>query len=750
MDAAASWVRRFAFGLALVGLCLPVGYVWQCRVPMVCYALSADDASFPVDLPPRANPIPPPDGGCYLGAYVGSEPESMVALDQQTGRTHALFLKFIAVGDDTFYQGAASSVASFCAACYGLGAVPYLTLQPARANAAALLTPSDVSWMEQFASDIGALKRPVFIRFAHEMNGDWYPWGWRHVSPVVYIAGFREVAAIFRERAPKAAMVWAPSQDWGDNCDHTYSNWYPGDSCVDWVGLTSYQWPFGGLSANQFYYSITSGEQPEPDFYQTFAVGHDKPMMIAETSCGDDDSGYHETTAQAAAYGTDAGQGPQNWWIPQVYGLSGPFSVAHSFPRIHAITWFDCNVDGADFRLGGSDPSRNSTGSSAYSRYVADPFWLSDALPPVTVASGTLGTWTNRAISLELDATDGPNGSGVGHTFFAEDGASTCNTTMFAAPVTISAEGTTVVKFWSVDSAGNAEEPSTATALLDVSPPSTCDDHVPISVPPATVHLRATDALSGVSATTWTLDGIVGRGTVVTTGEDGEHVLVYASSDNAGNREVSHEVTFVVGVETSLRMLSQPVVGTAYGQPVALAGELEASLPVGEKQIELESSADGNRYSRAATITTTEDGVFRFSVTPVRATSYRFRFTGGGALLPSAPTQAVTVTPCAWLQAPLAPSSVTRFRAFTASGLLKPRHPAGACSVFVVLYRRRDAGWQRWGRVPAYLSDRGKYMRYVALVRLPRAGEWRLRAYAAPDADHAASWSAASSQVVVR
>ena len=33
---------------------------------------------------------------------------------------------------------------------------------------------------------------PVIVRFAHEMNGSWYPWG---QQPTEYVAAFRRVAA---------------------------------------------------------------------------------------------------------------------------------------------------------------------------------------------------------------------------------------------------------------------------------------------------------------------------------------------------------------------------------------------------------------------------------------------------------------------------------------------------------------------------------------------------------------------------
>ena len=51
------------------------------------------------------------------------------------------------------------------------------------------------------------------VRYAHEMNGNWYPWG---QFPIEYIASFQMVAGVLRNQTCNAAMVWAPNvaQGW--------------------------------------------------------------------------------------------------------------------------------------------------------------------------------------------------------------------------------------------------------------------------------------------------------------------------------------------------------------------------------------------------------------------------------------------------------------------------------------------------------------------------------------------------------
>jgi hypothetical protein len=117
----------------------------------------------------------------------------------------------------------------------------------------------------------------------------------------------------------------------------------------------------------------------------------------------------------------------------------------------------------------------------------------------------------------------------------------------YGGPVTVSAEGTTALSYWSTDAAGNAETPHTATVRIDKTPPTTTSDAESSYRGTATVHLSATDAYSGVALTRFSLDGApASAGSVVTAGV-GSHVLQFASTDVAGNVEASETVSFIVG-----------------------------------------------------------------------------------------------------------------------------------------------------------------------------------------------------------
>ena len=46
------------------------------------------------------------------------------------------------------------------------------------------------------------------VRYAHEMNGNWFPWG---QQPTAYIKSHQMVTSIMRNSTCGVAMVWAPN-----------------------------------------------------------------------------------------------------------------------------------------------------------------------------------------------------------------------------------------------------------------------------------------------------------------------------------------------------------------------------------------------------------------------------------------------------------------------------------------------------------------------------------------------------------
>jgi hypothetical protein len=171
-----------------------------------------------------------------------------------------------------------------------------------------------------------------------------------------------------------------------------------------------------------------------------------------------------------------------------------------------------------------------------------------ETTPTLTGTQGDNGWWRST-VTVKLTATD-TGGSGVDHTKYRVDlGAWKTYTGAFA----LSADGTRRVDYYSVDKAGNQEATKTITIKIDEVPPTTT--HVLAGVvglngwhrSAVTVSLAATDATSGVAATTGTRDGVAFTyGGPFAVGGEGAHSLTYRSQDKAGNVEAVRSAAFKI------------------------------------------------------------------------------------------------------------------------------------------------------------------------------------------------------------
>ena len=132
----------------------------------------------------------------------------------------------------------------------GLGGVPLLTVEPWHPDGGAnqpdfsLSHTIDGTWDKQYkeiARSVIEYHDAVLIRFAHEMNGHWYPWGVANGNRSgQYVAAFRHVVDLFRKAgATNVLWVWSPNIVRGAS-SQTISQFWPGAKYVDIVGLTGY------------------------------------------------------------------------------------------------------------------------------------------------------------------------------------------------------------------------------------------------------------------------------------------------------------------------------------------------------------------------------------------------------------------------------------------------------------------------------------------------------------------------------
>ena len=216
-------------------------------------------------------------------------------------------------------------------AAWGRGAVPLVTWEPWTADARgfSLRRIADGAYDDyarRAARSAAAWGHPILLRFAHEMNGTWYPWGrgMDGSTPAVYRAAWRHLVQIFRSAgATNVRWVWTPNVDGGGQ--YPFRAYYPGDRWVDWVGLDGFNWARRGEWES---FTDLFGAS-----YDTLSHLTSRPMIIAET-------------------GSSQSGGDKAQWVASALGSEIP-----GFARVRAVVWFSDRVGDVDFRI---DSSRSS------------------------------------------------------------------------------------------------------------------------------------------------------------------------------------------------------------------------------------------------------------------------------------------------------------------------------------------------------------------------------------------------------
>lgn len=359
--------------------------------PSIAATPSATPSTAPSARPP-STPMPTPApglaqlepaDGTYFGVNLDWGHETAATASEHLGRTPAVWVQFARFPLD---DGGRANLDAFIDQVAAVGGIGLITLEP-HDGLAAVTDAAAGELADLLAGYWTAKGVPTFVRFAHEMNGSWYAWS---QQPAEYIAAFRRVAAAVHERASGSAMIWAPNQGGGypflggaytaapdsaaiadldtdgdgrlTAADDPYAPYYPGDAAVDWVGMSLYHWgleyPWGEneMPRPGAFAAMLQGEDigahadalAVPDFYATYADGHDRPMAIVETGILYDPAdvdGPSEAELKTA-------------WFEQVFGPS----TRAMFPRIKMLNWFEWRKDEPevgrtiDWRLG-SDPA---------------------------------------------------------------------------------------------------------------------------------------------------------------------------------------------------------------------------------------------------------------------------------------------------------------------------------------------------------------------------------------------------------
>ncbi len=143
-----------------------------------------------------------------------------------------------------------------------------------------LLSGEYDKYIVDFATGLRAIEKEVFVRFAHEMNGNWYPWSGTRTGSDKYVAIYRYVKDVFDE-VDATNVKWVLSVNWEDvpKKNNHFVLYYPGDEYVDYVGIDGYNW--GNAESWSRWMSFKDIFEER---YRQIAAHFKKPVMITEFS----------------------------------------------------------------------------------------------------------------------------------------------------------------------------------------------------------------------------------------------------------------------------------------------------------------------------------------------------------------------------------------------------------------------------------------------------------------------------------
>jgi mannan endo-1,4-beta-mannosidase len=239
-----------------------------------------------------------------------------------SGKKTAVITKFA----DLFALDAEQFVADQLAPIWEYDHVPLLTLEPWGESDVEreLADGKHDAVLDEWATAIQRYvtshdpEAKLFIRFAHEMNGDWYPWS---ENPGAYKDMWRYVrrTVVTKDGVDRSNCRWIWCVNSDDTTNERAEDYYPGDDRVDWVAIDGYN--FGSKR------DWSSWRLPDTTFdamlNRVRSVSGDKPVAIPETGSTAQKHNQQNRPAKQA-------------WIHALYDWADSRDVA-------MLNWFNVN-----------------------------------------------------------------------------------------------------------------------------------------------------------------------------------------------------------------------------------------------------------------------------------------------------------------------------------------------------------------------------------------------------------------------
>jgi beta-mannanase len=254
------------------------------------------------------------------------------------------------------------------------------------------------SYITSFANSAKNWGKPFWLRFAHEMNGNWYGWsGAKNGGNLPATSKYTQVWHYVWNKfqavgATNVAWVWSPNninvpnESW-----NAPENYYPGDSYVNWLGMEGYNWYTNndGSINNQTFDQIFSGI-----YTKLNSINSSKPIMVSEFASEDFNTGTSKKSN----------------WIIDAFN-----KIKMNYQRVKCYNWFHINKE-RNWRIdspnAGNPLAIKIAMTDTYFTSVGDPFTKGVLIPSQAsfIDDFEDGDWIDKLGGTWIAVNDSANG----------------------------------------------------------------------------------------------------------------------------------------------------------------------------------------------------------------------------------------------------------------------------------------------------------------------------------------------------
>ena len=321
-----------------------------------------------------------PPQGAYTGAYIDfGDTEDEVTLEgienfeDLVGKHQAIIASSSYWGENTFPSENVNLI-------WRHGSIPLLFWSPwdkpyeqdrgiDRFNLTTIAEGKWDAYIDAWGDSAKKFGHPIFVSFANEMNGTWFPWSGFYYGagkpipntnpqqfegPEAYKKAYRRVVDRVRARGANN-VLWIfhvnnypiPYDTW-----NKMNSYYPGSDYVDWIGVSIYGKQFNDERWPDFLWLI------DDPYTELSNLDPKKPIMITEWSVGE----FPES-------------GDKSVWIKSAFNL-----MKDKFPRIKAEIFWNERWQNEDDTYSNLRVNSSQGSLEAYRTGVADSYWLGTPL----------------------------------------------------------------------------------------------------------------------------------------------------------------------------------------------------------------------------------------------------------------------------------------------------------------------------------------------------------------------------------